>query len=118
MGKRCWRGRRVRGNGAEAEIEKAEMGKGPGLETGRGRNRGTEKDRGPATESGRGQEIAKIGPDQGTGEGLGPVTGAIEAEGRDQGPGTGKGQGIARDQGPSQETGTGVGAGAESTREQ
>ena len=117
MGKRCWRGRRVRGNEAEAGIGRVVMGKGRGPETGRGRNQGIEKDPGPATEKGRAQEIAEIAPDLGTVEGQGLATDAI-AGGRDQGPGTGRGQGTARGQGPSQETGTGAGAGAESTREQ
>ena len=93
------------------------MGRGLAPETGRGRNLGTEKDPGPATERGRGQEIAKIGPDQGTVEGQDPGTGAI-AGGRDPGPVKGGGRGIARGQGPSQGTGTGAGAGADSAREQ
>ena len=43
MGRRCWRGRRARGKEAEAGIEKAEMEKDLGLETGKGRNQETEK---------------------------------------------------------------------------
>merc|ERR1712110_1150093 len=93
MGKRCLRVRMVKGNGAEARIERAEMGK--------GQNPGTEEDLGPVTEKGRGQEIAKTAPDQGTVEGQDPGTGAI-----------------AGGQGPSQGTGTGAGAGADSAREQ
>ena len=117
MGKRCWRGRRVRGNEAEAGTGRVVMEKGRGPETGRGRNQGIGKDPGLGTEKGRVQGIAKTAPDRGTEEGQGLATGAI-AEGRDQGPGTGKDQGIGGGQGPSQETGTGVGAGAESAREQ
>ena len=117
MGKRCGRGRRARKNGAEAEIEKAVMGKDLGRETGKGRNQGTEKGQGPATERGRAQEIAKTALDQGTEEGQGPVTGAIAGD-QGPGPGTGKGPGTGGGRGPSQGTGTGAGAGAESAREQ
>ena len=117
MGKRCLRERMVKGNGAEAGIERAEMGRGPAPETGKGQNQGTEEDLGPVTEKGRGQEIAKTAPDQGTVEGQDPGTGAI-AGGQGRGPVIGGGPGIGRGQGPSQGTGTGVGAGAESAREQ